>query len=229
MTERKRVNQIAELSSQLERGTLFAHTALGENAMRVAQLQAVVHGLADLLIAKGAIDSDELALAMQRVDEELRQRGEQLGPGTLIRVETIEEQPQAATVDCESRLPICKAVCCRLNFALSVAEIEDGHVRWDLGQPYHIRKQPDGRCVHQNGKGCTIYDHRPGVCRRYSCASDLRIWSDFEGRILNHEWIAQNLDNVSRPHATAVFMHRVDTPGGISPSQVGAPVSERTE
>ncbi|MBB1519839.1 hypothetical protein [Aquipseudomonas guryensis] len=149
MTERKRINQVAELNNQLERGTLFAHTALGENALRLNQLQAVVHGLADLLIAKGVVDSSELGQAMQRVDEELRQRGEQLGPGTLIRVETIEDQPPTATVDCESRLHICKAVCCRLNFALSVAEIEDGHARWDLGQPYHIRKQPDGCCVHQ--------------------------------------------------------------------------------
>jgi Fe-S-cluster containining protein len=213
MTERKRINQVAELNNQLERGTLFAHTALGENALRLNQLQAVVHGLADLLIAKGVVDSSELGQAMQRVDEELRQRGEQLGPGTLIRVETIEDQPPTATVDCESRLHICKAVCCRLNFALSVAEIEDGHARWDLGQPYHIRKQPDGCCVHQTGKGCAIYDHRPGVCRRYSCAKDPRIWSDFEGRVLNHEWIAANLGQAARPHATAVLMHRVDTQG----------------
>lgn len=213
MTERKRINQVAELNNQLERGTLFAHTALGENALRLNQLQAVVHGLADLLIAKGVIDSTELGQAMQRVDEELRQRGEQLGPGTLIRVETIEDQPPTAMVDCESRLPICKAVCCRLNFALSVAEIEEGHARWDLGQPYHIRKQPDGCCVHQTGKGCAIYDHRPGVCRRYSCAKDPRIWSDFEGRVLNHEWIEANLGKASRPHATAVLMHRIDPQG----------------
>lgn len=216
MTERKRINQVAELSNQLERGTLFAHTALGENALRLNQLQAVVHGLADLLIAKGVVDSSELGLAMQRVDEELRQRGEQLGPGTLIRVEPIEDQPQAAMVDCESRLPICKAVCCRLNFALSVTEIEDGHARWDLGQPYHIRKQADGCCVHQTGKGCAIYDHRPGVCRRYSCAKDPRIWSDFEGRILNHEWIAQNLGSAARPRATAVLMHGIEPPKGES-------------
>jgi Fe-S-cluster containining protein len=216
MAERTRTDRVAELSRQLERGTLFTHTALGRNAMGLAELQAVVHGLADLLIAKGVIHSAELAVAMQRVAEELRLRGEQVGPGTLIRVETIEDPPQVATVDCERRLPICKAVCCRLDFALSVAEIEEGHARWDLGQPYHIRKQPNGACVHHNGNGCTIYDHRPGICRRYSCAKDPRIWSDFEGRLLNHEWIAENLGGTSRPHATEVFTHRTDAATGAS-------------
>lgn len=216
MSERKRNNVVQELNSQLERGSLFAHTALGENAMRLAQLQAVVHGLADLLIAQGSISGSDLAKSIQHADEELRQRGEQLGPGTLIRVDTIEDTPAAAVVDCESRLHICQAVCCRLNFALSVEEIEDGHARWDLGLPYHIRKQPNGCCVHQNGKGCSIYDHRPGVCRRYSCARDPRIWTDFEGMHLNHEWIAANLGEASRPRATAVLMHRIEPKGESS-------------
>ena len=216
MSERRRNNVVQELNSQLERGSLFAHTALGENAMRLAQLQAVVHGLADLLIAKGSISSSDLAKSIQHADEELRQRGEQLGPGTLIRVDAIEDTPAEATVDCESRLHICQAVCCRLNFALSVEEIEDGHARWDLGLPYHIRKQPNGCCVHQNGKGCSIYDHRPGVCRRYSCARDPRIWTDFEGMRLNHEWIAENLGEESRPRAMAVLMHRIEPKGESS-------------
>lgn len=216
MSERRRNNVVQELNSQLERGSLFAHTALGENAMRLAQLQAVVHGLADLLIAKGSISSSDLAKSIQHADEELRQRGEQLGPGTLIRVDAIEDTPAEATVDCASRLHICQAVCCRLNFALSVEEIEDGHARWDLGLPYHIRKQPNGCCVHQNGKGCSIYDHRPGVCRRYSCARDRRIWTDFEGMRLNHEWIAANLGEASRPRARAVLMHRIEPKGESS-------------
>ena len=33
----------------------------------------------------------------------------------------------------------------------------------------------------------------PTVCRGYSCAGDKRIWSDFEGQVLNQEWIDAHL------------------------------------
>lgn len=206
---------LAELGTQLERGSLFTHTALGENAARLAELQAIVHGLADTLLARGIIDAEELATAMARADDELHARGEQLGPGTRIRVDADDAAPAPeVSVDCESRLPICQAVCCRLNFALSVPEIEAGEVRWDLGQPYFIRKREDGHCVHHDAetRACGVYAHRPGVCRRYSCAHDERIWSDFEGRVLNTEWIAAHLDTATRPRAEAVRMHFIPQP-----------------
>ena len=36
------------------------------------------------------------------------------------------------------RVHLCKASCCRLPFALSRQDVEEGIVRWDLGQPYLI-------------------------------------------------------------------------------------------
>ena len=80
--------------------------------------------------------------------------------------------------------------------------MEEGHVRWDLGRPYEIRQERDGSCTHQDrGSGaCSIYEHRPGICRSYSCAHDERIWSDFEGRVLNQPWIDDHL----QPGRTAV-------------------------
>ena len=38
-----------------------------------------------------------------------------------------------------------------------------------------------------------MYDERPRPCRRYSCATDDRIWKDFERMELNTEWIDANL------------------------------------
>jgi putative zinc- or iron-chelating protein len=32
-----------------------------------------------------------------------------------------------------------------------------------------LRKRPDGACVHLGEKGCTVYEHRPTVCRTYDC------------------------------------------------------------
>ena len=38
-----------------------------------------------------------------------------------------------------------------------------------------------------------VYTDRPGVCRRYSCANDTRIWKDFDNMVLNEDWIRGNL------------------------------------
>jgi Fe-S-cluster containining protein len=35
------------------------------------------------------------------------------------------------------------------------------------------RREEDGACVHLGERGCTIYEHRPEVCRSYDC----RMWS----------------------------------------------------
>jgi hypothetical protein len=65
-------------------------------------------GLLDVLLAKGAVDEDEVAKA---------------------------SPPPPAVVDCEDRWPVCHGICCRLSFALTLDEVEAGHVRWDLGRP----------------------------------------------------------------------------------------------
>jgi Fe-S-cluster containining protein len=97
--------------------------------------------------------------------------------------------------NCEERLHICKAVCCRLQFALSVEEIESGQMKWELGKPYYNRHHEHGYCHQMNleKKCCSIYENRPSVCRKYSCANDKRIWKDFENMELNQEWIDENL------------------------------------
>jgi hypothetical protein len=82
---------------------------------------------------------------------------------------------------------VCKARCCTLAFALSSADLDEGVIRWDYGQPYQIRQRAsDGYCVHNDpdSHGCTVHAQRPAVCRRYDCRDDPRIWADYERRIL---------------------------------------------
>ena len=38
-----------------------------------------------------------------------------------------------------------------------------------------------------------MYENRPGVCRRYSCYRDERIWTDFDNMVLNQEWIDEHI------------------------------------
>lgn len=32
-----------------------------------------------------------------------------------------------------------------------------------------LRKRADGGCIHLGPKGCSVYEHRPAVCRQYDC------------------------------------------------------------
>ena len=120
-------------------------------------------------------------------------------PSIAFRVEG-EQLAPPAQVNCSERMHICHAVCCKLNFALTAEEVDAGKVKWDLGFPYIIRHDADGLCSHNDRAtgGCRVYADRPGVCRRYSCAKDRRIWKDFERMELNSEWLDKHLSEPTR-------------------------------
>ena len=205
---------VDELQRQVERASLFTHTALVESSLRTTELQAFVHGLADVLLDKGVVGRDELAASVERVRAELQQRGESTSAAAVVRVDPESARtPATAKVDCASRLHICRAVCCRLDFALSVSEVESGRVKWDLGRPYFIRHAADGCCSHLDSGscGCSAYADRPQVCRHYDCTDDARIWKDFDRMALNDEWIAEHLGPQQGPRAVRIFMHETGT------------------
>lgn len=144
-----------------------------------------------------AEDDDSSATAQD--DGDASQPATTSWPGIAFRTEPAEPE-EPAPVDCAARMHICHAVCCKLNFALSPPEVESGKTKWDLGFPYMIRHESNGYCTHNDtatGR-CGIYADRPGVCRRYSCANDNRIWKDFDNMELNEDWIRKNLQNQSR-------------------------------
>jgi hypothetical protein len=201
-----------DLERQVERGSLFTHTALSANAERLTEVETVLYGLLDVLVADGTVDEHAVIDAAAAVRAQLQERGETVAPGVALRVEADAAGTSITPVDCAERMHVCHAVCCRLWFALTAEEVEGGVVKWDLGQPYHIRQNASGACVHNEATGsCGVYADRPGVCKGYSCADDDRIWQDFERMELNHEWIAAHLTG-SKPRLASAIMIRLDPP-----------------
>lgn len=91
-----------------------------------------------------------------------------------------------STPPCAELIPICHARCCKLRFALSTQDLDEGIIRWDYGRPYMIRQRAsDERCVHNDPETrfCTVHAVRPRICRTYHCKDDKRIWIDYENRI----------------------------------------------
>jgi Fe-S-cluster containining protein len=196
-----------ELEQQLRHSSFFMQASLEQQGKLTAKLDVYVTALIDLLFEQGVVDaerlSDAIAVNRQRQAEDTAARhssesGLPPWPTVLVRDEDSAPPAEATViVDCEARLPICKAVCCTLPFPLSAAEVEGGKVKWDLGHPYMIRHDQHGMCVHNDHStgGCTIYADRPAVCHGYSCANDERIWKDFDAMVLNEEFLGSRKRN----------------------------------
>jgi Fe-S-cluster containining protein len=202
------VDPLTRLERQIERGSLFTHTALSQNAEETHELASVAYGIIDLLIDKGILTRDDVLQSARSVRQQMDATSATAGPGVAMRVDSpAEPGKETVLVNCAERLPICKAICCKLTFALTREEIEAGHVKWDLGIPYYIRQEATGFCTHlrDSPRGCGVYENRPAICRRYSCAGDTRIWKDFEGMVLNEEWINEHLHG-SKPTLMAAQM-----------------------
>jgi Fe-S-cluster containining protein len=183
---------------------MFTQAVFQKSFTRLSVVEAMLKELVDTLEAKGVVVADELpgvsaaaaeaearaAHAEQRSDAERSMRW----PNISIRVDPEEPDP-TETVDCDARMHVCHAVCCKLKFALTSDEVEAGLVKWDIGHPYVIRHSSSGYCTHNDPSsgGCTIYNDRPMLCRLYSCRRDTRIWKDFDNMVLNQEWIDEHI------------------------------------
>lgn len=168
----------------IENALRFLHIVDVQTKARVAELSATVNALVETLIGGGqvALETYENRKRLTMARENERATSEAgVAVANIPDKYALTNLPQ---IDCEARLPLCQARCCKLRFALSVQDLDERVVRWNYGAPYNIAQRDDGYCVHNepNG-GCGVYTHRPGICRTYDCRRDRRIWVDFEQRI----------------------------------------------
>ena len=170
--------------AEVERGWRFAHLLATMMQTETREALAFARALGDLLLDRGLVSREEL---QTRLNEARAVVEERAVPKVMLARGGDKYAPQNnVAVDCLERLPLCQARCCRYSFCLSEQDLDEGVARWDYGQPYWMRKRPDGYCVHCNMETyrCQIFRHRPLVCRVYDCREDGRIWQDFEAGVL---------------------------------------------
>jgi hypothetical protein len=140
-------------------------------------------------VAKGIIGVEELDQRKKTVEKRLQDSFKEAGIGVRVQRTDVDKyslEEEVVKIDCENRIRVCRAACCALAYSLSVQDISEG-IRWSLGKPFLNARGADGYCIHlerQNSR-CSIYEHRPTVCRQYDCRKDRRIWLDFEKIIVN--------------------------------------------
>lgn len=182
-------NASAQLSGDFLQGLLYTHQRANLNTIEAHRALASVEALIEVLVERRVLDRAEFEKNREVAEERLRQEFVEKGMAVAIQEHATGkyEVEGSAQIDCASRVHLCGAACCRLSFALSKEDVEEGTVRWDLGRPYMIARTPEGRCVHldANTRACGVYGQRPLPCRAYDCRKDTRIWLDFEERLPN--------------------------------------------
>ncbi len=181
-----------KLSSRLTRSIRALSSTSEWNAAALRAVHTEIRNLTmDVALLKRALASIGHVGVMERrkIERELIRElfpPSQRRPGVGLIVANVAKQPPRK-VDCENRIHLCKAACCRIfNVGLTPTEVESERFEWDPHLPYSLLKNQYG-CVHLKRGGCTcaIYSDRPRICQTYSCANDKRIWVDFEGMALN--------------------------------------------
>jgi Fe-S-cluster containining protein len=169
-----------------DRGLRFSHAVDMQTKQRLGELSSTVYAVIETLVARGVLPVEDYDKRRQEAvkREAARPRDNEYLP-VLSDVPDKYKLTDLPQIDCEARIPLCKARCCTLTFPLSTQDLDERVVRWDYGRPYYIGRKPDGYCIHIDDKsrGCGVYNHRPGICRTYDCRNDRRIWQDFEKRI----------------------------------------------
>ena len=184
-----------DLRQEVAEGLFHTHMRLSQNTNKTLESSAFLYGLIELLSEKGLITITELDERKKIVGERMAAQFKEKGLGVMLQ--DPEEDKYSfkgeVKIDCNRRLHLCHAACCRLRFALSRQDVYEGVVKWDLGRPYLIAQGKDGYCTHME-RGtchCAIRENRPVPCRAYDCRNDKRIWIDFEKQIIN--------PNIQRP------------------------------
>lgn len=145
----------------------------------VQQLWAAIDLLLDVLSHQGLIKDGH-----RRVIKKIRDKSPALRAQVRLRRVDDKYAISGPDIDCASRLRLCNARCCALTVELSRQDLEEGRIRWEIDEPYLMKRDADGYCTYldrANGQ-CVAYEKRPAMCRLFDCRNDKRVWLDFDAR-----------------------------------------------
>jgi hypothetical protein len=194
---------LREFRKEIVAGLQYTHNRANANTDRTLETATFLYALIEVLAEKGVLTIEELDAWKDKIADRVEQRFLSKGMGVVLQEPDQDKyafQPEAH-VDCENRIHLCKAACCRMLFPLSKQDIAERIVMWDLEAPYLIAQAEDGYCRHLDRTSCrcTVREHRPIPCRAYDCRNDARIWSDFANYVINPdlESLFRKRDNVA--------------------------------
>ncbi len=176
-------------------GLRYCHSRINDNTTKTLESTAFLYALIEILLEKGMLPVEELDSRKKKIASRLVEKFSQSGTGLMYQDSDLDkyEFDEEAEVDCQSNLAACKAVCCKLPFALSEQDVEEGIVKWNFKRPYLIAHDEDGYCVHLDRETfhCTIRDNRPLPCRGFDCRSSERwpIWENYSEKRVNVQFI----------------------------------------
>jgi Fe-S-cluster containining protein len=185
------------LRSKMAEGLLYIHTRINANTAKSLETSSFLYGLIELLNEKGLLTIEELDERKKQVAQRLVRNFVESGIGLMYQdpEEDKYKFEHQAEVDCATRLDVCRAICCKLPFALSRQDVKEGVVCWEFKRPYLIAHDKDGYCVHldRNTYHCPVREHRPLPCRGFDCQDNERwhVWADYEGKVLDPGFIEQ--------------------------------------
>jgi Fe-S-cluster containining protein len=180
---------VEQIRRDLVGGFMHAHNQANASAGRTLESATFLYALIEILVEKGILTIEELDARKDKIADRVQRRFVSKGMGVVLQEPDQDKYTfqSGAHVDCENRVHLCKAACCRMIFPLSRQDIDERIVNWNLEAPYLIAQTEDGHCRHLDRTSCrcTVREHRPIPCRAYDCKNDSRIWADFANYVIN--------------------------------------------
>ena len=177
---------------EVEGGLRLAFTLTTKVDERLLALERKVDALTAALTESGQVRADDLAARVERggaaaeaeaaaLPYPLRRR-----PPVVLLDEPNKYGIKGPDIDCAALMHLCEARCCSMTVFLSAQDLDERVLAWDYAHPYALPQREDSYCRYcEPGSGrCSVYMHRPAVCRQFDCRKDARIWKDFDARIL---------------------------------------------
>src|SRR5438552_2811496 len=107
-----------QLRKEIAEGLLYTHARLSENTKTTLEAASFLYALIELLNEKGLLSIDELDERKREVARRLIKKNSEKGVGVLLQEPEYDKYTfeGEAKIDCENRVHLCKASCCRLPF-----------------------------------------------------------------------------------------------------------------